>query len=45
MTDFGAYSTPKEFLIVSVQPPNTRLWEYIVSYPHNNSNIDGSILH
>jgi len=31
VTDFGAYSTPREFLVVCVLPPGERLWNYLVS--------------
>jgi hypothetical protein len=30
VTDFGAYSTPREFLVVCVLPPGERLWNYLV---------------
>lgn len=30
VTDFGAYSTPRYFLIICVLPPNAQLWEYLV---------------
>ena len=33
VTDFGAYSTPKEFLVICISPPNTMLWEYLVCIP------------
>ena len=45
VTDFGAYSTPREFLIISISPPNTRLWEYLVPPIITLLTIDGSILH
>ena len=45
VTDFGAYSTPREFLIISISPPNTRLWEYLVSPIVTLLTVDGSILH
>jgi hypothetical protein len=33
VTDFGAYSTPREFLVVCVLPirDSPRLWEYLVT--------------
>jgi len=37
VTDFGAYSTPKEFLVICISPPNAMLWEYLVCTPPPSS--------
>jgi hypothetical protein len=33
VTDFGAYSTPTDFLIICISPPEVKLWEYLVHPP------------
>jgi hypothetical protein len=39
VTDFGAYSTPKEFLVVCVASPGERLRDYLVPSPSSSFTI------
>jgi hypothetical protein len=47
VTDFGAYSTPREFLVICILPTTNspRLWDYLVHASSYRLISDGSILH